>query len=105
MKALAVSIAAFSILGLSNVPVSAETVSTELTGSSSTTGVSGIGGTNRSLSKEVSVNQAIYGAEMSERSDDPCFLRLKYRNVSTGSTGSSLNLRSATTTTTMRARI
>jgi hypothetical protein len=89
MKTLAISVAAFSILGLSNVPVSAEPVSTELTGSSSTTGVSGIGGTNRTLSKSASLNQAIYGADIAERSDDPCFLRLKYRDVATGSTGSS----------------
>ena len=91
MKAFAVSVAAFSILGLSNVVASAGTVSTELTGSSSTTAVSGVGGTNRTLSKASSTNQAIYGAEMSERSDDPCFLRLKYRNVATGSVGSSLD--------------
>ena len=90
MKSFALSLTTFSMLMLCSVPVSADPVSTELTGSSSTTQFSGRKGGERTLSKAASINQAIYGAEMAERSDDPCFLMLKYRNVATGSTGSSL---------------
>jgi hypothetical protein len=90
MKTLVVSLAAFSLFGFGHLPVFAQTISTELTGSPSTTAFSGRGGANRTLSKSASMNDAIYGVEIAERSDDPCFLRIKYRDVASGAEGSSL---------------
>ena len=60
-----------------------------LEGEPASTGFSGYGGAELTLSKPVSENDAIFGVEMAERNDDPCFLRLRYRDVTTGEERSS----------------
>jgi hypothetical protein len=62
----------------------------ELIGASTPTAVSGRTGTNRTLSKPASDNDTLFGVEISERSDDPCFLKARYRDVATGAETSSL---------------
>jgi hypothetical protein len=42
------------------------------------------------LSKPASANDAIYGVTVGEDSDDPCFFEVKYRDVATSATQSSL---------------
>lgn len=46
------------------------------------------GGGRRSLSKPASDNQAITGITIGERSDDPCYMQLMYKDVETGASGS-----------------
>jgi hypothetical protein len=87
MRTLAVVFAALSALSLGSVPAFAQP---KLSGSPTPTGFSGQSGPTRTLSKPASANEMIFGVEVAERSDDPCFLRAKYRNVQTGAEGSSL---------------
>mgnify|MGYP001815048398 CR=1 FL=1 len=61
----------------------------QLTGDPQVTGFSGNNGAELSLSKPVAENDAIFGIEMAERSDDPCYLRVRYRDVTTGEERSS----------------
>lgn len=56
----------------------AATISTEITGSTSTTGYSGKqAAEKRTLAPSSTSNEALFGVEIAERSDDPCFLRAK----------------------------
>ena len=67
------------------------TVSAEgdLRGGSTTTDYSGRDKSQKnSFTKPESNNDAIYGISMGERSDDPCFLKIKYRDVASGAESS-----------------
>lgn len=69
----------------------AATISTEITGSTSTTGYSGKqAAEKRTLASSSTSNEALFGVEIAERSDDPCFLRARYRNIATGRDGANL---------------
>jgi hypothetical protein len=61
-----------------------------LTSSTGSSGTSGISPTNRTLAKSYTENDAIYGVTIGEDSDEPCYLQVKYRDVGTGATQSSL---------------
>jgi len=56
----------------------------QLTGEPVATGFSGNGAAELTLSKPVAENDAIFGVEMAERGDDPCYLRIRYRDITTG---------------------
>jgi hypothetical protein len=58
--------------------------SAQISGTTGTTAFSGIGGVDRTLTKAASANDAIFAVEVAERSDDPCFLEARYRDVATG---------------------
>lgn len=60
----------------------------QLTGKPSTTAISGRAGTDRTLAKPGSSNDAIYGVIIAERSDDPCFLQANFRDVTSNATSS-----------------
>lgn len=51
---------------------------------------SGKAPTNRTLTKAASANGAIYAVTIGEDSDDPCYMEIKYRDVATRGTQSSL---------------
>ena len=61
----------------------------QLSGTPVTSAFSGRSGTDRTLSKPASENQGIFGVVVAEKSDDPCFLEAKFRNLSDGSEGTS----------------
>lgn len=46
--------------------------------------------TNKTLAKEASSNDAVYSVTIGEDSDDPCYMEIKYRDVATLETQSSL---------------
>ncbi|MEO1230030.1 MAG: hypothetical protein AAFZ18_14085 [Myxococcota bacterium] len=53
----------------------------------STTPYSGRSGSRKvTLSRDYTLNQAIYGMRIGERSDDPCYLQVKWRNLTSGTT-------------------
>ena len=56
----------------------------QLTGTPTTTSFSGNGGAELTLNKAVSENDAIFGVEIAERGDDPCYMLLRYRDITTG---------------------
>lgn len=51
---------------------------------------SGKAPTNKTLTKEAWANDAIYGVTIGEDSDDPCYMQIKYRDLATLETQSSL---------------
>ena len=55
----------------------------ELTGPVTPTTMSGIGGHNNVLSKPESIQASLVGVRISEKSDEPCFLEARYRDVQT----------------------
>lgn len=83
-----------SILGLScgiSTLSIAATTSTQITGSTSTTDYSGKkAAEKRTLAPSSTSNEALIGVDIAERSDDPCFLRARYRNIATGSDGANV---------------
>lgn len=79
-----------AFLGLSCLLASTVSAESRLTGASSPTGVSGIGGTNKPLSKPAADNDVLFGVEIAERSDDPCFLKARFRDAGTGAEAGSL---------------
>lgn len=73
--------------GISALSVAA-TTSTQISGSTSTTGYSGKeAAAKRTLAPSAMSNEALTGVEIAERSDDPCFLRARFRNIATGNEG------------------
>lgn len=56
------------------------------------TDFSGHGPDDRSIIKAYTNNQALYGITWAESSDDPCYFEAKYRNVATGSAGTTLSM-------------
>jgi len=92
MKNLVVPLLALALSGILSHPLFAE--SAKLTGSATPTGFSGHAGTDRTLSKSASANDAIFAVEVAERSDDPCFFKARYRDVATGAEESSLRFAS-----------
>ena len=70
---------------LATLPVAAQ-----LSGSATTTGFSGQSGSNRTLSRPTTANEALYAVTISEKSDDPCFLEAKFRELDDGSAGATL---------------
>lgn len=79
-----------STVGVSTLSFAA-TTSTQISGSTSTTDYSGKHGADkRTLAPSSTSNEALFGVEIAERSDDPCFLRARYRNIATGSDGANV---------------
>ena len=56
----------------------------QLTGEAVATSFTGNGGAILTLNKLPAENDAIFGVEIAERGDDPCFIRLRYRDITTG---------------------
>jgi hypothetical protein len=54
------------------------------------TATSGKAPTNKTLTKAASENDAVYAVTIGEDSDDPCYMEIKYRDVATQGTQSSL---------------
>ncbi|HYU32623.1 MAG TPA: hypothetical protein VEW48_10715 [Thermoanaerobaculia bacterium] len=88
MKKTTILLAAFAMSCLAGPAMSTE--SAHLLGASSPTAFSGRTGAEKTLSKPASENDAIFAVEVSERSDDPCFLKARYRDVVTGAEEGSL---------------
>jgi len=63
-----------------------------LDSASHTTTFSGHGPADRSLSKDYTLNQALYGVTWGEDTDDPCYLEAFYRDVATDGAGATLTL-------------
>ena len=55
-----------------------------------TSPTSGKSPTNKTLSKAASAKGAVYAVTIGEDSDDPCFMEIKYRDIATSGTQSSL---------------
>ena len=80
MRAILQMVAGFCLVFSGNNVPAAD----QLEGEPSSTSFSGHVGAELTLSKPVSENDAIFGVVMAERNDDPCFMRLRYRDITTG---------------------
>lgn len=89
--------AAHSIAGVGHTSTSGQLVATsfetidraaaELSNKPYMTDFSGNGPSERWIVKSYDTNQALYGMNWGEDTDDPCFVEAKFRNIATGETG------------------
>lgn len=86
MKILYVAMTGLCLLALGANSVMAD----KLVGSATSTAFSGKSGADFTLRKNTSDNDAVFAVDIAERSDDPCFMRVRYRDVSSGKEASSL---------------